>query len=170
MKKAANFFLKKILWHTAEERGNPHAVIDINTGRRAANGINAGQLTGGFFQGRHYFIVMILRIGMPFRVPDHFLAEYRLAILNRRHFPVTGAKVKSDPASIQMTAERLGILSVRRHFVGRCYFNSEGSRINFRHETGIKGPLAFHRVNSLYIPADFGRTADYDPPTSPLPQ
>lgn len=60
---------------------------------------------------------MIIRVSVGFGEPHDLLRIDRHAVHDGRNLPVAAARIETDPASVQMTADRLGEGLFRRGFV-----------------------------------------------------
>ena len=59
---------------------------------------------------------MVIRVGLEVGVPDDFLAELHFAVDDCRRFSVAAAEVESDPATVEVAADRPGLGVFRRQF------------------------------------------------------
>ncbi len=127
----------------AEEGGHHGAVVDVDAGRAAADGIHPGQFGGGRLEGGHDLAVVILGVGVLARLPDDLFAEDRLAIHHRADLAVGCAQVEADPAAVQVAAEGFAGLAGRRHFRRIAGDDREGLLVDLlAHEEVVELALA----------------------------
>src|SRR5580700_645484 len=112
---------------------------------------------------------MILRIGSIPWIPHHFFRKYCMAIQQRRHFPVRGAKVETEPAALQMAAERDCPFGSRRNASGIGDLHGERVFVDARHEVNVEGPRAARRVHVPDVLADASRPTHHYSPATALP-
>ena len=105
---AGDLLVEVLLRHAAEERGHAHAVVDVDAGGAAADGVQARQLRGGAADGVQDALVVVVRIALVARVPDHLLAEDGFAVDHGAGLAVAGAQVEADAAAVQVAPERHG--------------------------------------------------------------
>src|SRR5215831_6248328 len=79
-------------------------------------------MCGGAFERVVDLVEMPLRVLFGNWVPNDFFAEDAFAVHDGSHFAVTAAEVKTDAATIEMTAERGG-----RFFGWRNIFRTDDS-------------------------------------------
>src|ERR1041385_343660 len=69
------------------------------------------------FERVHDLIKVPLRIGLRDWVPNIFIAENTLAVLDGCHLAVAGAQIKSDPTTLPVPAQGHGTSALRRQFL-----------------------------------------------------
>ena len=98
--------LEDFLGHAAKERGDFHAVVHIDAGGAAADGIDAGQMRGGAAEGVEDAVEVVLRVDLEVGVPDGFVAEDDGAVDDGGDFAVAAAEVEADAAAVEVASER----------------------------------------------------------------
>jgi hypothetical protein len=91
--------------HGTEERGDHDMIVDVDAGGTAADGIDAREMLGGELEAVVDAVVVEFRIRLVFGVPGDFRGEDRFAILDGSELIIAGAEIKSDPTTVQVTAE-----------------------------------------------------------------
>ena len=84
-----------------------------------------GRCAAALLQRVHDAVEVILRIRLVVRVPDRLFAEDDAAVDDRRDLAIAAAEIEPDPASFEMTAERLGFRVLRRE-IAACWTTSSG--------------------------------------------
>ena len=108
---AENIFyaaLEDFLGDAAEEGGDFDAVVHIDPGGAAADGIDAGQVGGGAAEGVKDAVEVVLRVGLEVGVPDGFVAEDDGAVDDGGDFAVAAAEVEADAAAVEVASEGAG--------------------------------------------------------------
>ena len=152
--------IKQVLGHL-EEKGCVHcAVVDIDARRRDTDRIHPRHMLRCRLHRRDDPLEMVVGVRIGLGEPDDFLAEYRLSVDDRRNLAVAAARVKPDPAALQMPSDRLGFaLLLRRLTAGH---HLKRAFIDVRHEIRIKCAAAAGRIRLLHLLADAVVPTDVD--------
>jgi hypothetical protein len=107
--------LEDVPGHSPKQRPGLHAIVHIDAGGTAANGIDAGQVRGRLLQRVHDAIVVILRIGLVVRVPFRLIAEDDASVDHSGDLAVAATQIEPDAAAVEISSERLRLRTFRRH-------------------------------------------------------
>src|SRR5262245_13603966 len=75
-------------------------------------------MRGGFLEGIHDAIEMVLRVGLKVRVPNGLFAEDHFAIDESCDFAVAATKIETDATAFQVPAEGGGVAAFRWQIFG----------------------------------------------------
>ena len=83
--------------------------------------------------------VMIVGVGLIFRVPRKLVAVNSLTIAHRRHLVIARAEIKADTATVQITAKNTLGFDRGRNFGGiRRGYDFELTPVNPAHQIRVK--------------------------------
>ena len=125
-------------------------------------------MLGSGLQCGHNAVIVIVRVGIGFREPDHFFAVYALTVDDSGNLPVGAACVKADAAAFQMTADGLGKALFFGHSVYPQHF--KGVLEYVAHVIKIECPGAVERVMLLHGVANGLVAAEVNAETALHPQ
>ena len=151
-----------------EQRGCHRAVIDIDTGRGDAHGVDARQVRGSRAQRGHNAVIVILRVAVGLREPHDLLVIDALAVDDGRDLAVAAAGVKADAAALGVAADGLGRVLRRGQDIHRD--DLEGVLIDVGHKVKVKLTLAALAVDILQIAVQLLVALDIDAKAALHPQ
>ena len=123
-------------------------------------------LRGGLQRG-HNAVIVVVRVGVDFGEPHHFLGEHRLAVDDGGHLPVGAAGVEADAAAVQVAADGLGVAALLGHLVAGD--DLKGVLVHVGHVVPVEGLAAgggivdVHPVRQLLAPGQIHPEAAVHP-------
>ena len=100
-----DFFREIGIRNPPEEGGYAWSIINEDTGRTSAYGIEFGEVSLGLLNRVHDARPVVFRINLVVRVPRCFLAENDFSVDHCGNLAVASPEVESDPASFEVAAQ-----------------------------------------------------------------
>lgn len=145
----------------AEKAGDFDAVVDVNAGAGAADGVDAGEVRGGAFEGVHDFVEVPAGIFLGDWIPDDFFGEDGDAILDGGDFAIGAAEVEADAAAVEVAAEGRGGGAFGGELGGVDDF--EGFFVDaFAHDVGVELAGGGVGVVGAELVGEFARAVEVD--------
>ncbi len=166
----ADLGFEQVRRHGPEQGGDADLVADDDAGRRAADGVDAGEVGGGPAEALVDHAVVIIGIGLGRGRPGDLLAPDRLAVDDRGDLVVAGAEVEADAEAADVApGEVQGLAGLRE---GRRAVEDDFERpaVDAAHDPGVEGARAVGRVFGLEPPSEGVGPEIMDAPAAARPE